>query len=570
MEEEEEEEEEEEGERPASIKEFLKGWQKLLEKERSCEHPVQVFLQRPALKGKDETKLHKQLLHFSAQYTRAQDSIGKERSKLKGRINRIRAAVQDFIALSHQLAQHNNGTHKPAGSGPDLNTNGSFGSGSVPLEDHREAQHSEASAHHTHVHMHPRVPLPSRVSARELLSRVQASMEHVEDSLSQFKQRQMGTYDALLKDEVALGEEMRRARARFQQWRRQDERRERERKERMKQRRRQLRLKAKRAADHVHRRLIPGDDTGAATTTPRPPEVVEYQAYVADHGGLRGGWTEYDHNVFLRHRRKHKGDSEALAMAVADELLGKTARDVRDHNTWYTELLRRKCAYKHAIAKWREEQRGERAQRAAAADALEADARAARQEHRRRRAEEERRRRAAQAREVTQWREAQQQRRRRAEAEAQRQQRAEEERRRREEQGRQRALRRQVQSYKQTRAAEARAREEAERKRKEAEAQAAKPSRGDLARLRRRDEEMTRARAAKARAAEEEEARKQQRLEALRQRVAANVKVKRDPERLLQLNAAARNRRKDTSRPAGQMIARQPPRLKVPTWRQGM
>lgn len=40
-----------------------------------------------------------------------------------------------------------------------------------------------------------------------------------------------------------------------------------------------------------------------------PKEVAEYEHYVAEHGGLTGGWTEYDHGTFCHLRLKYRAEA---------------------------------------------------------------------------------------------------------------------------------------------------------------------------------------------------------------------------------------------------------------------
>ncbi len=57
---------------------------------------------------------------------------------------------------------------------------------------------------------------------------------------------------------------------------------------------------------------------------------------------------------------------------------------------------------------------------------------------------------------------------------------------------------------------------------------------------------------------------------ALPTKVQANIKVERDPTRVLRATAASQHRAEDPTKSGGQMIVRAPPRLAVPSWRKGL
>ena len=55
--------------------------------------------------------------------------------------------------------------------------------------------------------------------------------------------------------------------------------------------------------------------------------------YVAAGGGLTGGWSEYDHGVFVRERLRHRSPAAAVTAAAA-KLVGHTEAEVAAHETW--------------------------------------------------------------------------------------------------------------------------------------------------------------------------------------------------------------------------------------------
>lgn len=295
------------------------------------------------------------------------------------------------------------------------------------------------------------------------------------------------------------------------------------------------------------------------------PEVKALEDFMAATGGRMGGWSTYDHGIFMKHRGQHRNPNEAV-MATADALVGKTVADTMAHEDWYEEYLEMVETRKVAIAEWKDAKRAadelaKRDQQSQTAARLAAD-------EMQRKAKELKRQKAtaAKASEVKQWREAQRFRAaavanaRAAEHEAV-------------------AAAQKERDRQRHAAAKAKVNKFAEAKRQEREllaaaaaaraARAVKTTEADLAHFRDRDRRAFAEQVARRKQKATEDAERLANLEKMKKK----VKVKRDPSRLYAPTAASRNRAADKSGSGmfgGQIISRAPPRRAVPTWRQGM
>eukprot|EP01135_Chromosphaera_perkinsii_P005664 Nk52_evm1s357 gene=Nk52_evmTU1s357 len=148
-----------------------------------------------------------------------------------------------------------------------------------------------------------------------------------------------------------------------------------------------------------------GNPTGSSSL----PEIVAYDSFVKDKGGHTGGWTEYDHHVFLKNRRKCNPEVKLsqFIRSVLLELPHKLEHNVEEHENWYCKYLELYGEKKRAIKQWRAKKEEERNSKLAAAvgKAQEDDiSRAeAAEEARRAKEEAEKRKRAANKVKVAAW-----------------------------------------------------------------------------------------------------------------------------------------------------------------------
>ena len=212
----------------------------------------------------------------------------------------------------------------------------------------------------------------------EFVAGLRATMEGLETGIRQLKEAQRAAYEQLLAEEKTLEREMQAFRRKIESW--------------------------DRAPPPA---AVPAPAAGpparVAPASDLPPEVRAYDDFVLRHGGLSGGWDEYDHGMFMRHRARARTPGAHIA-AVVEALPSKTREDVEAHERWYLELMELRERKNATIQAWKQQQeqlREEQQQQAAAEQQQQAE-RAARRARRQLEREEARRQEALQA--VQQWR----------------------------------------------------------------------------------------------------------------------------------------------------------------------
>ena len=70
-------------------------------------------------------------------------------------------------------------------------------------------------------------------------------------------------------------------------------------------------------------------------------------------GGHKGGWDEYDHNIFLKFRLTYKGNP-AFLNELNGQIATKTADEIDKHEKWFQEYSKLADAKKLAIKQWKE------------------------------------------------------------------------------------------------------------------------------------------------------------------------------------------------------------------------
>eukprot|EP00045_Choanoeca_perplexa_P007311 m.64973 g.64973 ORF g.64973 m.64973 type:complete len:558 (-) comp14018_c0_seq1:235-1908(-) len=386
-------------------------------------------------------------------------------------------------------------------------------------------------------------------SSASYIDTVQKTMTKAEAAITTVKQSQRETYDALLRDESALSRELQLQQQHFERWQ----------------------ARAIKATKPVNKTAA-----SAVVVTQvvhdLPPEVAAYEEYLTKHGGRQGGWEVYDHRTYLRYWNKHGPERlETVIKRVAEALLGKTEDDVRRHHDWYIELLRLDEAKRAAVERWRQSKAETERQHRQELAELEKQQHAADRAARQKRQSKEEQRRQAQAAEVKAWQQTKDEEERHRQAqqatEAE-QRRAALERQRRE---RQAEIKTHVAGYVEVKEQQRRQEEELARA---ASKQKRLAARELAARIEARNKDNIKRLQAKHQQEQQEQQALQlaqeKRLDKLRTKVLSQVRVERDTTRLTSLNAAARHRQADKSKPTGRMYVRAPPKLHVPSWRQGL
>ncbi|KAM9330934.1 coiled-coil domain-containing protein 112 [Gastrophryne carolinensis] len=297
-----------------------------------------------------------------------------------------------------------------------------------------------------------------------------------------------------------------------------------------------------------------------------PEEVVAFETFLQQTGGRLGGWDEFDHQNFLKVWTKHKGKPTYLEEALA-YLPSRTQEDVRQHETWYQELLYLEEKKKESIQKWKSRKLQEKMQMAKVqentTEVTEFD-KQQKEEAQRQKLEEERKRRQQ---EIESWKK-QKKIEAAAKLEAHLKEELEQQKKQRKERQRQLEVKLIVEEHARIRKEqeeflrlEREMREEAEREEKRQLASL------EICRFQDRDQRKLQEKALEKRAKEEEENKKEKRLAKIKEGV--QVHVDRDPSRLCKLTKGWEERCKNPGPTATAPLLHIPHRA-VPTWRQGL
>lgn len=83
-------------------------------------------------------------------------------------------------------------------------------------------------------------------------------------------------------------------------------------------------------------------------------EIKDFNKFLEETGGHCGGWKEGDHLFYLKIIAKHK--LEETADIINDHLPDISKEEVLEHDQWYKKYVELKAKYKSAINDWRSKQ----------------------------------------------------------------------------------------------------------------------------------------------------------------------------------------------------------------------
>ncbi|XP_039272463.2 coiled-coil domain-containing protein 112-like [Styela clava] len=158
----------------------------------------------------------------------------------------------------------------------------------------------------------------------EFVARLKTTMEDIESTIGFFKQKQRETFETLMIAEKETEQELMILEGKI---------------EAMKS------TKAHTSAKSIKQAV-------KQQMSNLPKEIHDFEVYVAQNGGLQGGWDDYDHGAFLRIRDKFKANRSFIP-AAARQIPGRSQKDVEDHEKWFTHFIELKRRKKEAIEVWR-------------------------------------------------------------------------------------------------------------------------------------------------------------------------------------------------------------------------
>eukprot|EP00049_Salpingoeca_infusionum_P006412 m.106502 g.106502 ORF g.106502 m.106502 type:complete len:459 (-) comp13304_c0_seq1:841-2217(-) len=200
------------------------------------------------------------------------------------------------------------------------------------LSELAQAEYAKSSAAPQHQRQHD-----AAVAHEKIRSQYQA----VERYIRQYRSEQQPLFNNLLLEETTLSRQLQLLEASFTQWQSKTE-------EHLATTRRAM--QRHKSAPSSVKKLI------GASSKDTPKEIEQYNAFLVQYGGYRGGWEEFDHDTFLRLRKQHR-DPALYVPAIAAVLLGKTEADVVEHDAWYKRLRELDHAKRTAVAQWRQSEK---------------------------------------------------------------------------------------------------------------------------------------------------------------------------------------------------------------------
>lgn len=369
----------------------------------------------------------------------------------------------------------------------------------------------------------------------EFVEKLKEIMEEIENSMMTFKEQQRKIYDELMHEERTCLQEVAAMEKKFDSWS-------------------QLPAPATAAVDVKK--------AAGAITVSLPPAVAAFERFLAQTGGHSGGWDDYDQQLFLKLKSKHK-NHEAFMRAAGSEIPGRSIDDVRQHDEWYSEYLILKESKKKAIQEWKYNKEAKKD------DLLKDNEDELEEEEKMKRRKEEQieKEREERVKQLNEWKvqkELEKAKTEEARLRLEMNKAREKER----EERKRLEIKAQVEEYARQKAEEHAILQAARHARHHQEKEANKITAEEAAKIQERSQKMLDERKAKLKVKEVQKQEKEKRLQKLKSQVEVNVS--RDPSRLYKLTAGWEQRKKEGPGTAGHGPSLHMPHRAVPSWRQGL
>ncbi|XP_041363592.1 coiled-coil domain-containing protein 112-like [Gigantopelta aegis] len=163
----------------------------------------------------------------------------------------------------------------------------------------------------------------------EFVTKLKSIMEDIESTINTFKEQQRSKYEELMKEERTTSQELHALEKRFESW---------------------SQVPDPPTSSRVASSRPPA--SARDVTKDLPPEVAQFEKFLQQSGGVRGGWDEYDHQTFLKFRSRYKGKI-VFVDHLKPALPTRTEAEIREHEVWYEEYLFLNDVKKDSIKKWR-------------------------------------------------------------------------------------------------------------------------------------------------------------------------------------------------------------------------
>ncbi|XP_044518233.1 coiled-coil domain-containing protein 112 isoform X2 [Gracilinanus agilis] len=196
----------------------------------------------------------------------------------------------------------------------------------------RKTEKAKIQQHLTKIHNHIKrlqQQLKDVKSTPEFVEKLREMMEEVENAINTFKEEQRLIYEDLIKEEKITTNELNALERKIETWPVTNSGTERLFKE---------------SSSKVPLDLLMPNNL--------PEEVVDFEKFLQQTGGRKGGWDDYDHQCFLKVRNKHKGKPSYIKEILVC-LPGRTEDEVQLHEKWYQKFLSLEERKKESIQKWK-------------------------------------------------------------------------------------------------------------------------------------------------------------------------------------------------------------------------
>lgn len=181
----------------------------------------------------------------------------------------------------------------------------------------------------------------------KLVETIRVLMEKIDTSIMQFKQEEKERYEHLNVEEKLLSRDLVQFEEKLQAWERDDSATSNDEPKSILDNPKKMKQIEAMNRKKLHEESI-------------PTQVVEFEQFLAENGGMNGGWDERDHAHFLRIRAKVKGNQEQLFAQASQQIPDKDYMAVKEHEEFYVRLLLLQDRKREAIKRWRETRQKEK------------------------------------------------------------------------------------------------------------------------------------------------------------------------------------------------------------------
>uniref|UniRef100_A0A2K5E1E8 Coiled-coil domain containing 112 n=2 Tax=Aotus nancymaae TaxID=37293 RepID=A0A2K5E1E8_AOTNA len=163
----------------------------------------------------------------------------------------------------------------------------------------------------------------------DFVEKLREMMEEIENAINTFKEEQRLIYEELIKEEKTTNNELSAISRKIDTW-----------------------ALSNSETEKAFRAISSKVPVDKVTPSTLPEEVLDFEKFLQQTGGRKGGWDDYDHQNFVKVRNKHKGKPTFME-EVLEHLPGRTQDEVQQHEKWYQKFLALEERKKESIQSWK-------------------------------------------------------------------------------------------------------------------------------------------------------------------------------------------------------------------------